>query len=178
MKPNNGFTLLEMMMTLAIVGILLTVGVPSFKTLITNNRITSQTNDFITDLSIARSEAVKRNVWMTVCTSNTKTGCTVSGWNQGWIVFTDVGKDGAVSTGDTILRVNTGFTGNTTLAISGFNNANYIQFLPNGTVTGVTQGDPTHPAKFTLCYSGYTGKDIIFTTTGRMSSSATTSTCP
>jgi type IV fimbrial biogenesis protein FimT len=60
MKFCRGFTLLELMVTVAVLAILLTVGVPSFRDLIQNNRVTTQTNELVTALNFARAEAVKR----------------------------------------------------------------------------------------------------------------------
>jgi type IV fimbrial biogenesis protein FimT len=60
MKFCRGFTLLELMVTVAVLAILVTVGVPSFQDLIQNNRVTTQTNELVTALNFARTEAVKR----------------------------------------------------------------------------------------------------------------------
>ena len=60
MKLGRGFTLLELMVTIAVLAILATVGVPSFRDLIQNNRVTTQTNELVSALSFARTEAVKR----------------------------------------------------------------------------------------------------------------------
>ena len=60
MKVCRGFTLLELMVAIAVLAILATVGVPSFRDLIQNNRVTTQTNELVTALSFARTEAVKR----------------------------------------------------------------------------------------------------------------------
>lgn len=60
MKFCRGFTLLELMVTVAVLAILVTVGVPSFQTLIQNNRVTTQTNELVTALNAGRTEAVKR----------------------------------------------------------------------------------------------------------------------
>jgi type IV fimbrial biogenesis protein FimT len=60
MKFCRGFTLLELMVTVAVLAILVTVGVPSFRTLIQNNRVTTQTNELVTVLNVGRTEAVKR----------------------------------------------------------------------------------------------------------------------
>ena len=60
MKMCRGFTLLELMVTVAVVAILATVAVPGFRDLIQNNRVTTQTNELVSALNFARTEAVKR----------------------------------------------------------------------------------------------------------------------
>jgi len=60
MKLGRGFTLLELMVAIAVLAILATVGVPSFRALIQNNRVTTQANELVSALSFARTEAVKR----------------------------------------------------------------------------------------------------------------------
>ncbi|QIT56614.1 prepilin-type N-terminal cleavage/methylation domain-containing protein [Aquisalimonas sp. 2447] len=61
MRKRNGFTLIELMVTLAVAAILLTLGVPSFQYILQSNRVSTQTNELITGISGARSEAVRRN---------------------------------------------------------------------------------------------------------------------
>jgi type IV fimbrial biogenesis protein FimT len=60
MKMCRGFTLLELMVTIAVLAILATIGVPSFQGLIQSNRVTTQTNELVTALNFARTEAIKR----------------------------------------------------------------------------------------------------------------------
>jgi type IV fimbrial biogenesis protein FimT len=60
MKGYRGFTLLELMVTLAVLAVLITVGIPAFGDMVRNNRVTAQTNELVSALNIARSEAVKR----------------------------------------------------------------------------------------------------------------------
>ncbi|MGB5729503.1 MAG: GspH/FimT family pseudopilin, partial [Thiogranum sp.] len=69
MMKTRGFTLVELLSTLAVAGILLTVGVPSMQDLIRNNRLTAATNLFVSSLNIARSEAIKQGRNATVCVS-------------------------------------------------------------------------------------------------------------
>jgi type IV fimbrial biogenesis protein FimT len=57
---NTGFTLLELMITIAIAGILVGVAIPSFTSIITSNRLTAYANELVTALNLARNEAVKR----------------------------------------------------------------------------------------------------------------------
>ena len=73
MKPLRGFTLIELMITLAVAAILLTVAVPSFQTLIKRNALTARTNNFIADLHFARGEAAKRGSDVSVCPSSNGT---------------------------------------------------------------------------------------------------------
>lgn len=115
MKKHSGFTLIELMVTLAVAAILITVAVPSLRTIIQNNRITTQTNELVTAFNLARSEAIKRATLISVCASSTGVSC-AGNWEQGWIVFTDPGNDGAVTAGtDEILRVWDALTGGTTI---------------------------------------------------------------
>ena len=101
-----GFTLIELMVTLAVAAILLAIAVPNFITFIQNNRLTSQGNDLVTALNYARSEAIKRGVRVTVCSRSSDTACVGAGadWTNGWLVFVDTNGDGDVG-GEAVLQV-------------------------------------------------------------------------
>ena len=62
MNANNGFTLIELMVTVAVLAIVLSLGVPSYRALIINNRLTAQANALVASINLARSEAIKRGV--------------------------------------------------------------------------------------------------------------------
>ena len=104
MKKYTGFTLIELMITLAIVGFLLMVGVPSLKTFMQGNQLIASTNELISALHVARSEAIKLNTRVSVCeSSNGKTCATTGSWKSGWIVFVDgVFVDGSAIPGDLV----------------------------------------------------------------------------
>ena len=90
MNKHSGFTLIELMITLAIVGILLAVGVPSLKAFMQGNQLVATSNELLSALHIARSEAIKLNKRVTICESSNGTSCSATGnWKNGWIVFTD-----------------------------------------------------------------------------------------
>jgi type IV fimbrial biogenesis protein FimT len=88
-----GFTLIELMLTIAIAAVVMGLAIPSFNTAIKNNRLTTQANDLVTSLNLARSEAVKRGTRVRLCKSNDGANCVADGaasnWAQGWIIFTD-----------------------------------------------------------------------------------------
>jgi len=87
MKSCRAFTLLELMITLAVAAILVTVAVPGLRQFIQNSRVTAQANELVTAINVARSEAAKRGVEVELCASENQADCTNSnGWADGWIV--------------------------------------------------------------------------------------------
>lgn len=105
MKFTRGLTLIELMVTLTVASILLTVAVPNYREFIQSNRLSTQVNLLLSDLNTARSEAVKRRMPVTLCKSITLSACATSGgYEQGWIVFADHNRDGGVDADDMILR--------------------------------------------------------------------------
>ena len=136
MKQHSGFTLIELMITLALVAILATVGVPSFTNFIANNRLTVQANELVSALNLARSESVKRNTRVTVCRSANGTACGGT-WNNGWIAFVDSGTVGSVDGTDEVLRVwNSG--GSSATLTADPTTVNAVQFQGIGLTTSVT----------------------------------------
>ncbi len=90
-RRSAGFTLLELMITISVLAILVGVGIPSFRDMMRRNRLVTQTNELIGALALARSEAVKRGLRVTICPANaTQDACSDSGdWADGMIIFTD-----------------------------------------------------------------------------------------
>lgn len=88
MKKQSGFTLIELLVTIAILAILLGIGVPSFRSMVESNRIRTVSNDLVSALQLARSEAVKRGVPITLCSSNDQASCS-GAWANGWVVRND-----------------------------------------------------------------------------------------
>jgi len=82
---NKGFTLIEMMVTVAIMAIVATIAAPSFVDMIRNNRVTTAANDVLSAMQLARSEAIRQRRPITVCAG--ADACTDStDWAGGWIV--------------------------------------------------------------------------------------------
>ena len=137
MERQQGFTLVELLITIVVVSILLATAVPSFMQAIKNNRVTGQANSFVVSTQMARNEAVKRGVSTIICAANADMdACSVSNdWSTGWIAFSDLNRDGALDAGtgacldteDCLLSTVNGPEKSTLTA----GNSN-IRFLPTG----------------------------------------------
>ncbi len=114
---SDGVTLIELLVTLSIASILLTVAVPGFRVFIQDSRLTAQINNFSSAMMLAKSEALKRGSSTTVCPSANSTTCTgASVWSSGWLVFSDPNRNGVVDVGEEIIQVNAALTGGNTLS--------------------------------------------------------------
>jgi len=142
-RPHKGFTLIELMVTLAVAVILITVAVPGFRTMIQNNRATTQANELLTAFMLARSEAVKRGVAVSVCSSADQATCAAStNWATGWIVFTDdAGTSGVLDSTDQLIRVWESLDGAPTLTGATQN----VQYQPSGLVAATSSFTLTLP---------------------------------
>ena len=109
-QADRGITLVETMVTVTIMVILLMVAVPAYKSTIDGNRRATYATELLEDLTLARSEAIKRNRRVVVCASSTGAACvtspggTPSDWQVGWMTYVDMNGDGVFNPGETILR--------------------------------------------------------------------------
>ena len=179
MMKQSGFTLIEMMVVLAIAVILTTSAVPSFQTFIQNNRLSTASHQFITSLNLARSEAVKRGKRVTVCKISNSTACTTSnGWEQGWIIFVDEDGNGARDAGtDELLRVQVALAGID--SIDGQTHvANLISYADSGFPQLVTGGSLSPQlSTLVICDSrdfGSHAKALVVNTTGSVRTTSAT----
>lgn len=94
---QQGFTLLELMIVVALMGVLMAVGIPSFNAMLTTNEMADTTNELMLSLRRARAEAITSGRNTIVCSSTD--GATCSGatgnWNRGWLIMVDRNLDGS-----------------------------------------------------------------------------------
>lgn len=171
LRGQPGFTLIELLVTLSIAAILLAVAVPNFIVFVQNNRLATQANDFVTMLNYARSEAIKRNQRITVCSSTTGTSCAGSTtWDSGLLVFADTNGDGVVDGGEDVLQVRQGMEGSNTLRAGARTRVTYQS-------TGFSPG---FNDTFRLCDSRgpASARAIVVSMQGRVTTSTGTAQCP
>ena len=151
-----GFTLIELMVTLVVVAVLVTIGAPAFTTFIANQRLSTQANDLISDLVFARSEAVKRSSAVTICktadpnaASPTCDATVADRWTAGRLIFLDNNNDGQHDAGEQIMRVRQALEGSDTTGNmllgdgSGTGTASRITFSANGATNLAAESELT-----------------------------------
>lgn len=173
LRRASGFTLMELMMVLAIMAIVMGIAIPSIRSYTNNARISNAVNDLILDFALARTEAARQGYVATVCRSSNQIACETSGnnWAVGRIVFVDKDADGAVDTDETIVRKTPAAAG--ALVITGSTAALFrLSFAPSGVRTRGSSD-----AYFTVCASGLTERRVTISAAGRAQATRGTTTC-
>ncbi len=155
MKRHAGFTLTELIVTMAIVGILVGIGVPSYRYVTTSNRMSSEINGLLSDLQYARSEAIREGTTIIVCPTTDGATCAAATttWSTGWLVYSDLNGNLAVDPGE-VLRVQKALSSNDTLSAVA---ATQFSFNREGFTVGVaanevlTLHDSTNNARYARC---------------------------
>jgi len=145
-RRQSGFTLIELVVTLAIASILLGIGVPSFVDVVRNARIGTQYNQMARALFIARSEAVKSSEFVVVCARSAPASLDCGGkddWKNGWLVYVDVDSaidsNASIDTGDTIIATEPALVGDNWLEVRARtangatpSEVGHVRYLPRG----------------------------------------------
>lgn len=177
-KSQKAYTMIEILMVIAIAAILLAVAVPSLQDTVRRNARDSIQLDLMSSLALARSQAVTLSTTTSVCHSSNQTSCsnsTGSDWDDGWLVFSDVDGDGVVDSadGDELMQVHASANG--IVAIELLNSSNgtisneVVQFDDDGFLANSTGG-----AYFKFCDPDNTAANaraLWIANTGRASQS-------
>jgi type IV fimbrial biogenesis protein FimT len=139
---QNGFTLYELMITLLIVGVVLTLGMPNLTAFTQNSRITTTANDLHAAFQVARSEAARAKSNITICASDNSmtAGADCQGnWEDGFIVFVDSNGDIArAGASETVLRAHPAIANGVNLVLA--NNATFFSYASTGLGRGNVGG--------------------------------------
>ena len=139
-KYENGFTLYELLVTMLIVGIVLTIGIPNMSEFTANSRMATTANDLHSSFMLGRSEAARSKSFVTVCASADPLGvaatCDGAAFDSGWIIFLDLDGDlQRAGPGENLLRRHEAVDSQININVNG--NATYFSFAP----TGLGRGD-------------------------------------
>jgi type IV fimbrial biogenesis protein FimT len=183
----RGVTLIELMVTITVLIVLLSIAIPSFQTAIASSSLTSATNDLVASIAQTRSTASRVGGRVTMCKSANSTQCTTSGdWEQGWIIFTDPSHTGTtanVDTGDTITYSYPATSNGIVIrGASGFDQ--YISYGADG--QGKTNTGATLSGKIRVCSTSPAiedskrARDLVMNFAGRVviTKPVVSSTCP
>jgi type IV fimbrial biogenesis protein FimT len=130
----HGFTALELMVTMAVVGILLATAVPSFKDYSWNLRMRTAMDSLQSDLTLARGRAISHNIQTITCPSvDTETCSEEPQWQSGWIVFSDLNGDRQKQEGEPLLKQSAAIE---LLSITSSRARTNVRFFPNGSSPG------------------------------------------
>jgi type IV fimbrial biogenesis protein FimT len=170
-QGDCGFTLLELMAGIAVLGILFAIGIPTFRDMLAANRVTTLANELVTALNMARGESRKRGIAVTLCAANAAQDDCVDGgsWDAGWIVFTDdTGTPGVVDPDDELLQVFPAPAAEFPVTATDPTTLSYVRFLRSG-----APDSGTNTRKLKLSRPSCTddeARQVSIANTGRISS--------
>jgi type IV fimbrial biogenesis protein FimT len=163
---SRGFTIIEFAITLAIVGILVAIALPSFMGMLANSQVRAVSSQLNAALGTARAEALRTRTAVTICAKSTADQCKASSaaaanaWNDGWLVFVDTNGNGTVDSGERILN-------ETSAVAAGIEVSGAAQYIFRSSGTANAQGT------IQVRKSGATsGRDLGITSGGRVMTKA------
>ena len=131
MQIQQGLTLLEVLLVLAVIAILMSIAIPFSETFLFQHRAAAEVNQILDAINYARGEALSRGEIVTLCKSQNQRQCNGS-WSDGFIVFVDKIGKGVVQEEDDILKVFRPIASKARLEWRAFPSNNYLQMAPNG----------------------------------------------
>jgi len=133
-KRTQGFTALELIVTMTVIAILLSTGVPAFKDYTWTQRMNAAMDTLLSDLKLARGKAIGLNTQTVMCPSANADDCSgQASWQDGWIIFADLNNDRHKQAGEPMIRQ---AEATDYLDISSPISRSYVRFYPNGSAPG------------------------------------------
>jgi type IV fimbrial biogenesis protein FimT len=159
MRGGQGVTLIEMLTTLTVLGVLGALALPGFHTLRRDAGRTAAVNDFFHALFLARSEAIKRGEMVSLCKSGNGETCTNRGaeWSSGWLVFVNADRDELPErdAGEQVLASYAGWPeGRITSNRLAYSFRPHIQGVVNGTIVFCDSRGPEHARAIIISHTG------------------------
>lgn len=165
MKRCSGLSLVEIMVTVAVIAILMSLATPAYTEMLRANRLATETNDLHRALLMARSEAIKRGRRVTLCTTLDGMKCAKGvGWHSGWLMFEDRNGNAQLEPDETVVRSEV----RTTNRLSSTGNQpvrDYVSYLPTGAARLV--GGGLQMGTLTVCADS-SGNELVINSAGRV----------
>jgi type IV fimbrial biogenesis protein FimT len=163
---GTGFTVMELMVTLAIAAVLLSLAVPSYQAFSNRQRMKAAVVSLQQDLLAARSQAVYLRGMVVVCPGHPQGGCSGGNdWSEGWIVFEDRNNDRQYQAEEPLLRRGQGITG---VAVHAPASRSELRFFPDGSTPGSNgsigfcgRGGPEHARRLVISNIGRIRRDTF-----------------
>lgn len=177
MKHAHGFTLVELLITILVAALLLSLAIPAFNSFVENNRIVSSTNELVSALAVARNGAIHRRDTVTLCSSAdtaaaTPTCAGSASWETGWIAFTDRNANAIIDGTDVLLRVWEAIpAGHTITATGGMTQVRFDRL-------GIANAGDTFRLANPDCKSGQANRERIITLLTSGSVTVARAACP
>ena len=173
MERQRGFTLIELLTVALIMGILLGIAAPEALTFIRRSQAMGSVNEWISDINMARSEAIKRRTRVVVCARQDDSTCgSATDWNNGYLVFADADSDGTFDAGEELVKAVQSLGSQLTVSVVAITTTNAVSgfsFRPSG-------GSPVASRATVCAESGAPGKTISISLSGQIT--AASITCP
>lgn len=174
---HSGFTVVELLITMVLAGLLLALAIPSYSRFVASSRVLDQTNELVAALTLGRSEAIRRNATITLCRTSTAVSVDCPGTDANWTNWV------LMTAGGTVVRRGTfnDFGGSQVVRSSLTNER--VDFGSDGlgrTGGALLSADPLNPHFFIVCSKRYSNENIRRLTLGggsRISNTRESGTC-
>lgn len=145
----KGFTLIEMIVVMAIMAIVAAFAAPSMKDFLVRNSMGAATSQFVSAINLSKTEALRRNQSVSLCASSDGASCDTENWGSGWVAFVDKDSNGAIDATDTIIKSGSAINSDLKITENGLTSPGLVVFLPDGSISS--------SFIMTFCVSGYNG---------------------